>query len=663
MCGIAGLVTTLSSSFLRPDAEVALRRMNRCMTHRGPDDEGSESFSTASGAAFVGLGQRRLSIIDLSPAGHQPMRHPETGDTLTFNGELYNYLHIRERLARLGVSFRGHSDTEVLLHALVRWGPEVLAEFAGMYALALWSPSKNTLLLARDPVGIKPLYVAEIGGRADGPNGIVFGSEARALLASGLVRDGIDRAAVATLLAFGAVSEPRSFFEGIRSFPSGCHQTFTLDPASGRLSAGPPVRHWDFPAPDPSIDERAAIDRLRTTFDTAVKEHLIADVPVGVFLSSGLDSTIVAALAARHTPRLRTFTVGFADQPDMSESDPARRTAEALGVEHTDLQITGPDALASTADWLNALDQPSMDGLNTFVISKAVRGQGIIVALSGLGGDELFAGYPSFQDVPRLMGLVRWLSWLPAPLRAAALTLPALRSNRAVRDKLSDIARSEGSSLAVYLHRRRVLADRQLAALGVGARDLALDETFAPPEAFAEAKRQAGGDTSDAVAAISRFECQFYMRNVLLRDSDANGMAHSLEIRVPVLDTRLLDLAHRIPGRVRSPDGLARKHLLRAAFPEALRPELTSAVKKGFALPIRRWMVGPLRDLCESSLARLKSEALLDPRGVDAVWSQFLGAPETPIWSRAFTLVVLGSYLERARRFAPAPAPAAHAAV
>ena len=362
-------------------------------------------------------------------------------------------------------------------------------------------------------------------------------------------------------------------------------------------------------------------------------------------MSSGLDSTIIAGLAARHTKQLRSFTVSFADQPDMSEQTLADETARRFGLQQTNINITGADAEAAAIAWLGALDQPSIDGLNVYVISKAVRAQGIAVALSGQGGDELFGGYPSFSDVPKLRRLLSRMRWMAPTIRAGAMSMASVGKSRNTRQKLADMARTDGSVLALALQRRRAMTDDQLAALGLRAADLTLDPSFHTTGAMANL--QIAGH--DAISQISQIESRFYQGNMLLRDSDVNGMAHSLEIRVPILDQRVAELAYAIPGPIRLPSGKANKHLLRTAFADLLRPQLTSQAKRGFTLPIRRWMLGPLRDLCEQGLGHLKSQGLLKPEGIDAVWQAFLREPETPIWSRAFALSVLGLHSAKLR--------------
>jgi asparagine synthase (glutamine-hydrolysing) len=509
-------------------------------------------------------------------------------------------------------------------------------------------------VLARDPLGIKPLYVARV------PGGLLFASEVRALLASGLVPRGLDPQGVAGFLAYGALQHPCTLYRAVRSFPPGCWQPLVGGPPARAETAPQPF--WWPPRPRRGCTEAEAVPALRSTLEAAVRDHLVSDVPVGVFLSSGLDSTTVATLAARHSSDLRAFTVGFGDHPDLSELRLAGETARRIGLPHTAILVNGPDALRNTLAWLQALDQPSMDGLNTYLIAEAVRGQGIVVALSGQGGDELLGGYPSFADVPRLRALLKRIGWLPRPLGyALGRVFTAFRSE-ARRHKLRDMARTGGGLLPLYLQRRRVLSNQQMAALGIPARAYGLTEDFLPPEALAPVEL----DEDDPVWTISQLECRFYLGNMLLRDGDTNGMAHGLEIRVPLLDQRVLDLVSAIPGRVRLPKGRADKHLLRRAFGDCFPAALTAQRKRGFTLPLAHWMTGPLRDWCEQALTGLKAAGLLNPAGVDGIWATFLREPRTPIWTRALTLCVLGSVLQRpahgpggARPRAPPAGPAA----
>lgn len=630
MCGIAGVVAAESVT------RDALPRMAAALNHRGPDDRGMVFRSLDS--RCIGLGHTRLAILDLTPAGSQPMTHAPTGATIVFNGEIYNFQRLRAELERDGETFRGGSDTEVLLAGLARHGEDYLKRLEGMYAFAFFDPRGPSLLLARDPAGIKPLYLAETAA------GLVFASETRAILASGLTPRTIDRRATAGYLAYGAVQRPLTLFAGIEALPPGSCLTYRVGP-SGRLArAGQPKTFWRLPPARTTMSEAEAVAAVREALDAAVKDHLIADVPVGLFLSSGLDSTILAGLAARHSPAMKSFTVVFGDQPAHCEGRDAAQTAHAFGLSHSELPMATSDARAAVQDWLAAMDQPSIDGLNVFVISRAVRRQGIKVALSGLGGDELFGGYPSFRDVPRLRRVAALLKRFSAPVRRGLARMAAAGRTAAVREKLCDMLGGDGSVRSLYLQRRRTLSNAQIADLGLDAAHLGLDPDYLPPDAAPDVH----ADPADLVKTLSQLEFRHYQGNMLLPDADANGMAFGLEIRLPFLDQQMLNLAHAIPGRVRLPNRAAGKHLLRRAFADLLRPDLLNKPKRGFTLPIGRWMAGPLRPLCEQALVVLKDARLLKPAGVDAMWKGFLAEPESPMWTRAFALVVLGEFVRKA---------------
>lgn len=624
MCGIAGVIHPDRTS-----ARDAAAAMSRAHSHRGPDADGEEVLPFGPG--FLGLGHRRLSILDLSPLGRQPMSDPASGNVIAYNGELYNFPSLQRELRAEGVEFRSQSDTEVLLAALTRWGvPETLRRLEGMFAFAFLDRQRHQLTLARDPVGIKPLYLAETES-----GGLAFASEVRAILASGLVPGDIDPRGLAGYLAYGAVQHPFTLYRRIRSLPPGSYQQFTA--TDDGWSARPPVSYWHYPQPT-ALPNSDPVAHVRSAVREAVRDHLIADVPVGVFLSGGIDSTIVAGVAAEHSPRMRAFTVGFSDNPDLSEMELAADTARRFGLDHIPINLPAAHAETAFGEWLSAADQPSIDGLNTFVISQVVRREGIKVALSGLGADELFGGYPSFRDVPRL---VRWRSrvgWLPSAARRGLAGALAVRKPRAVRRKLADMLGGGGSLADLYFHRRRLMSDREMASLGLPAAATGLTGSFHSADAIDPLP-------ADPVAAVARLESRYYQGNMLLRDSDVMGMAHGLEIRVPFLDRRLLDAVHALPGSTRLPPGAAGKHLLRQAFPDLLRPAISDRAKTGFTLPVARWMLGPLRDRCQHGLKACEEQLGLPPTAVRRVWSDFEREPNGPQWTRALALVAVGDYV------------------
>jgi asparagine synthase (glutamine-hydrolysing) len=628
MCGIAGFI-----GFDRDRVHDSVQRMTTVLAHRGPDAQGVEVVRF--GHVWLGLGHRRLAILDLSPLGQQPMTHAKTGSKLIYNGEIYNFLSLRKELESLGESFVSQSDTEVLLAALVRWGEQALNKLQGMFAFAFYDAAHYRLLLARDSVGIKPLYYARTSV------GLVFASEVRGVLASGALRGQLSLPAIAGYLAYGAVQQPLTIYSDIEAVPPG--SWIEISEHADGWKVGQPRRFWEYPRATTPCDTQAAIGSMRTLLDQAVRDHLVSDVPVGVFLSSGVDSAAIAGFAARHSPQIRTFTVGFSDHPAWSEATQATELAKRLKLDHTVINLHEQDALTATQEWLNRLDQPSIDGLNVFVISQAVRNEGIKVALSGLGSDELFGGYPSFSDVPRLWRVMGWIRWLPSPLRRCLAKTLSLRLPVGTRAKLVDMASGPYDLLSLCLQRRRLMSNQQLERLGLRADDLGLDFNFQPSGANHDLKM----DETDLIWSISVVESRYYQGNMLLPDCDVNGMAHGLEIRVPFLDQRLLDFAHAIPGPVRLPPGDQPKYLLREAVADIVQPDRLNHAKRGFTLPTTRWMMGTLRPRCESAIEQLKQLGLLRPEGIDAVWKAFTAQPDTPIWTRALALVVLGSFFSR----------------
>ena len=627
MCGIAGVISNNERT-----VRESLPRMLNKLVHRGPDDYGEEITNT--GKAIVGLGHRRLSILDLSDAGHQPMIDPLTGAQIIFNGEIYNFQRIGRELEKEGIAFRGHSDTEVLLQALIKWGTDIFARLEGMYALAFFDPRKNKLILARDPLGIKPLYMSLFKG------GIVFASEIRAIIASGLIPRLPDKRGLAGFLAYGSIQEPLTFFEDIKAFPPGCWQEFSVDDLSN-LNRSKPNRFWDFPPLQSDISLDEAVYNIRDLLDMSVHDHLVSDVPIGIFLSSGLDSTAIAGIASRHKSDVCTFTIGFTDNPDMSEAKLACETAKMFGTKHTEVDITCVEAEETAFSWLKSMDQPSVDGLNTYIISKAARNHGLVVALSGLGGDELFGGYHnSFYRVPRIEKVLRKFSWVPKWMWSLIARLVTIGQAEAVVQKAVDLLKADANLPDLYLHFRRNVSNKYLAALGVNVESLNLGSNLMPPEIL----KNINISEDDPIGAISQLESRFYMKNTLLRDSDNNGMANSIEIRVPFLDRRVLDAVFAMPGRVKLPTGKADKYLMRQAFDFLFRDALLKQKKRGFTLPTNRWMVGPMRNMCEDSLDYLKSTDIFCPGGIDKVWKSFLKEPLKG--TRAFGLCVLGFYLK-----------------
>jgi len=579
VCGIAGQFAWRADA-AGVDARV-LAAMAESMRARGPDGEGRWQDS----AARAGFVHRRLAIIDLSPRGAQPMALPAADLTITYNGEIYNHRELRRELEAAGAVFASDCDTEVLLHLYARHGVAMLARLRGMFALAIHDGRDGSLLLARDSFGIKPLYYGEHGGS------LWFASQVRALLHAPVDR-GDDSAGRAGFLLWGSVPEPWTLFRGIRALPAG--HSLRVDArgvamAQPFLTVGEILRAAEV-ATAPSTREDALAEIAAAVRDT-VRAHHIADVPVGVFLSAGLDSSMIALANGRtpagavHAHAARTLTLGFtefAGQPE-DETALAERVAELAGSVQQTRWVRRAEFEADASALLVAMDQPSIDGVNTWFVARAARAAGLKVALSGLGGDEVFASYPSFTQVPRLARRLRAVARVPALARLVRRgSAPWI--GRLTSPKYAGLLEYGGSLSGAYLLRRALFMPWELPAL-MGERAAA--DGLAALDTLGALDATHRGIASSRLA-ISALESEWYMRNQLLRDADWAGMAQSLEIRVPFVD---VELVRRVaPVFARFPD------IGKAEVARAVAPQLPVAVlqrpKTGFVVPVRDWIAG-----------------------------------------------------------------------
>lgn len=626
--------------------------MNAAIAHRGPDDEGF--LLDEPRAPGLALAMRRLSIIDLG-GGHQPIWNEARDVAVVFNGELYNYRELRSRLVSLGHHFSTQSDTEILVHGWEEWGEDILNELRGMFVFALIDFRRHfatvpLLFLARDPLGIKPLYYSLT------PGGFAFSSEVRSLLASNLIPRTLSLDALTAYLLFGSTSEPVTLVEGVFSLPPG-HRLLLHLPDRRRI---PRARPWWDPRLSPAQrDPRlprnfaAAVPRLRDLLEDAVRSHLIADVPVGLFLSSGLDSGAIAVLAARAQKNIQSFTLSFPGT-DWDESSLARTIANRAGTHHTDVPLHGEDMLARLEEALSALDQPTMDGVNTYFVSWAARQVGLKVALSGLGGDELFAGYRTFSDTPRFSRLEHFAHFVPRPFRR--LASPLVQS-LAARNNGPDASRKVANAWLdpdalphPYFFTRLLFSPSDLPPLTeprFRASSISSDGASLDPTWLGWLERVSDQARSlEPLAGTSWLEMRSYMASTLLRDTDSVSMARSLEVRVPFLDTPLVEFLGALPDAARVQPG-RHKALLVDALGDLLPAEITAQKKRTFTLPWESWMRGPLRSRLESSFTSI-SPALaphLHAAGVRMVWDNFLHARTT--WSRPWSLYVLNEWCRR----------------
>ncbi len=574
MCGI---VTIFNYNSDGPVDRSELIRIRDYMTKRGPDGHG-EWYSKDN---RVGLGHRRLAIIDLSEAGAQPMMSEDQSLIIVFNGEIYNYQAIRAELETKGYRFRSNSDTEVLLHLYAEKRHEMLHDLRGMFAFALWDNRKSGLFLARDPFGIKPLYYADDGKT------IRIASQVKALLAGGNVDTSPEPAGHVGFFLWGCVPDPFTMYRGIRSVPSG--SSMWIDRAGRKsLKSFLTIPHIFAEAEKSAANftKEEIHDRLRDALLDTVRHHLIADVPVGVFLSAGLDSgTLVGLVSEFSRAQLHTVTLAFKEYADTHDDESALSTlvADHYHTRHDTVWVSKRDFQEEVGPLLDAMDQPTTDGVNSYFVSKAAVQSGLKVAISGLGGDELFGSYPSFRQVPRMARFFR-----PFPGRGflgrsfRVVLAPILKHYTS--PKYAGLLEYGGSYGGAYLLRRGMFMPWELPQI---LDDEIVREGWAELQTLSRLEETVRGIGSDYLK-VSALEMQWYMKNQLLRDTDWASMAHSLEVRVPLIDVGLL----RALGPMQSGGKRPGKTELALAPSRPLPPEIVMRGKTGFSVPVRDWMMG-----------------------------------------------------------------------
>jgi asparagine synthase (glutamine-hydrolysing) len=644
MCGIAGIFT-LARRPTSGDAAVVLRMLD-AQVHRGPDDWGllvPESLA-GSPALFTGrqptgeprvrtyhdagyrsgavLGARRLAILDLSPRAGMPMGTTDGRWWLTYNGESYNYRELRQELQASGEPFRTDSDTEVVLRGWEAWGDRVVTRLQGMFAFAaLQCGPEPRLLLARDRFGIKPLYYYRDGER------LIFASEVRALLRSGLVPDEPNTEATTRFLQLGSVPAPLTTVKDVLALPAGC--TLAAEPARITVRS-----YWGLAAhlagatgaPQPARAE--AVATTRALLEDSVRSHLVSDVPLGIFLSGGIDSSTLVALASRFRDRpLTTLSVAF-DESAWSEARFARQVAERYGTDHREIVLGRREVFDAIPGVFSAMDEPTVDGVNTYFVARAARQAGLTVVLSGTGGDEVFLGYEHLRRARSLDRARAALAMLPGPLRHAAIALASRAGRASSRRGLDRLAylRQPTPEHAYLLVRGLFSPGQVVDLLGIEGRELDGLGPLAPA---------VGGRPSGALLdSMTALEFTHYLQNQLLKDTDVMTMAHSVEARVPFLDSRLVEYVVGLPARLRLAGGRPKSLLLDAAGGELPR-EVWDRPKMGFTLPFEPW----LREHSEELKAACVEQKTLRVAAVETVWRDFQAGRSH--WSRPWALYVL----------------------
>ena len=543
--------------------------MQTTLSHRGPDDRGIY-LSADRQAAFA---HTRLAILDLSSLGHQPMSTADGRYWITFNGEIYNFRELRQDLIEQGEQFSSQTDTEVILKLYQRHGKKCVELLRGMFAFAIWDTLEQSCFLARDPLGIKPLYYWQSGTT------LVFASELRTVLASGLPETQLNPTGLYSYLTTGSVSEPQTLIANIRCLEAG-HWLY--------CNAEKSIQHqyWQISFPSVTTSLPDAVEIVRTALTDSIQHHLVSDVSVGLFLSGGIDSTTLLALASQmQSQPIKTYSIAFAESA-LDEGEIAQKIANHFGADHTEQQLTAALASQLFPQYLAAIDQPSVDGFNTFCVSHLAHENGAKVVLSGLGGDELFAGYPSFQKVPQMQAWSRNLHLVPGASPSLGALLSRWGSSSKYR-RLGEFLKQPSHLATAYQSFRGIFSDREARSIirhwfpnQITPNDLMPDF---------QANDLSGLNPEDAVSFL---ELTSYMRNQLLRDSDVMSMAWGLELRVPLVDRGLFEAVSTIPSEMRL---AAHKQLLVQAVPEL--PEwVTNRPKRGFTFPFEQWMANEWQD-------------------------------------------------------------------
>lgn len=612
MCGITGFLEF--SQRHAHERQSTLAAMTARLQHRGPDDVGY--WMDASGT--VALGHRRLSILDLSPNGHQPMESACGRYVLVYNGELYNFRTLRQKLESVGRRFRGGSDTEVLLEAIAQWGiSDALPHFQGMFALAVWDRRERCLTLARDAVGIKPLFFGW------GRGCFLFASELKAIREHPSFVGEINRQALTQFLRHGYIPGPPSIYRNIFKLAPGCLLAVPLESA---MQDRKPSTWWSLsqvvsqgaaePFPGSAEEAVQALDRrLRD----AVRSQMISDVPLGALLSGGVDSSTVAALMQAESGRpIRTFTIGF-DEPSHNEAGYARAVAEHLGTEHTECYVTATEArdvIPHLAQWY---DEPFADSsqIPTALVAGIAR-QHVIVCLSGDGGDELFCGYDRYEEMQqRWRAISRWPRGFRSAAARVARSLASRVPSAIACRKLSTLAEFAclRNPLEMYTRFNTHWRDAERLVVRDDRLSESTDESVAIPESISDR----------FVETMMYLDARTYLPDDILVKVDRASMAVGLEVRVPLLDQRVVELAWRLPQDVKVRDGQS-KWVLRQVLDRYVPRHLTERPKMGFGVPIDTWLRGPLRDWAEELLSadRLRREGLLHPEPIRARWREHL---------------------------------------
>jgi asparagine synthase (glutamine-hydrolysing) len=620
MCGINGIFKYGGNSY---DKDL-IRKMNDTLAHRGPDAEGVYTDS------FTHLGHRRLSIIDPTEQSNQPFISNDGRYVIVFNGEIYNYKEIRSTLT--DYEFKTDVDTEVVLAAFIKHKEHCLRMFNGMFAFAVWDKEEQELFIVRDRLGIKPLYYVLTNEE------IIFSSSLKSILATDLVPPEISKNGLVDYLRYQTVHAPYTIIEGIFSLMPGQYVKL-------KGTKEPEFKTYWSPITDVDVagNSRSEVQqKVREKLSKSVERRLVADVPFGAFLSGGIDSSILVALMSQlHKTKIDTFSVVF-EEEEFSEAVYARQIADLYKTNHHEINLKATEFKDLIPDALSFMDHPSGDGLNTFVVSKKTREAGIKMALSGLGGDELFGGYSIFNQIGELQNK-KWLNSFPVYLRKHVGNVLYLIKRDVPSAKIQQLLRLELFDIEyIYQYYRQTLLDKQVNSL------LNFDEL--PQSRVLEMTHDLVGYKSRGwslppLSRISVAEISTYMQNTLLRDADQMSMANGMEVRVPFLDHELVSYVLGIRDEIKQPT--TPKKLLVESFSDLIPSSIYDRKKMGFVLPYEQWMKGELKTFCQERLDELKKITYFNSRGIDQFWQAFLSGSKLVTWSRIWPLVVLGDWIKQ----------------
>lgn len=617
MCGISGIVRRLADESI----PAIIKKINDAMSHRGPDADG---FWIEGG---VGFGHRRLSILDLSSAANQPFEDASGRYVMVFNGEVYNFNEIKEQLA--GYPFRTTSDTEVVLAAYAKWGPSCLQLLKGMFSIVIWDRTEKVLFLARDRFGVKPLYYYK------DDNQLLFASEIRALLASGLIPRRVNKMALADYLKYQSINPPYTLVKDIFQLPAGTYAIYK----EGRLEH---KVYWDLTSRKQDIataDISVIHGTIRDLLYQSVERRLVSDVPLGAFLSGGIDSSVVVAIMSEISgSATNAFTIAF-EEEQYNELPYAELVAKKFGVHHDKVLVRPMDFLEKLPAALKAMDTPSGDGVNTYVVSGAIKKSGITVALSGIGGDELFAGYPIFRQFHRLKKWGGVFDHSRMLRRAAAALLPT-SDQKMVKLKCLLTARSSAISdvYPVFRQIQNPYMINRLAGKGgfSGEAGNTLDDQLA--------RQQENINEFGWFSQVSIADYLGYTQSVLLKDADQMGMAASLEIREPFFDHDLVEYVLNVPDGFKYP--VYPKKLLIESLGNLIPDEVVFRKKQGFVLPYDLWIRNELRAFCEEKMRRLAERDYFDGKELLNYWNGYLQDKSNIRWADIWIFIVLENWLE-----------------